>query len=84
MIPKYDVYKKDTTKVRRYNRRCGICGGALSRYNKNRYCWVHTMKGFELDWLKHQRCAYEASTKGRLKRMAEYRKEKERCRTSSR
>lgn len=30
-------------------RKCKVCGKLLSIYNENKYCFAHTMKGYELE-----------------------------------
>ena len=30
-------------------RRCKVCNTLLSRYNDNKYCFAHMLKGYELE-----------------------------------
>lgn len=70
MIPKYDSYKL-TRPPKSKQRRCLICGCKLSKFNYNKFCFAHTVKGFDMEYDRRQKHLYESSTKGRLKRMAE-------------
>lgn len=67
MIPKYDSYKL-VRPPKSKQKRCGVCGTPLSKYNYNRYCFAHTVKGFDLQYDRNQKRLYEASKKSRLKK----------------
>ena len=34
---------------RKTTKKCKVCGKALSMYNSNKYCFVHIMRGYELE-----------------------------------
>lgn len=76
-----------TRYVRKYKNKCAVCGHTLSVYNKNKYCFVHMMKGFDIEWSNMQRKQYTANRSHRLELQAAYRRSKgakKRCLTSSR
>lgn len=59
---------KRKTPTRKRKKTCGICGKVLSIYNDNKYCFVHTMKGFEKE-AKERDAKKFASYRKHLKKM---------------
>jgi len=65
------------TPTRRRKKLCKVCGKTLSIYNENKYCFVHIMRGYELE----KEIADEkkfTSYRKHLKKMNQQNKEKKR------